>query len=172
MAAMWAAVFISFSGNFQWKSESRRVAPVRLSKILDFGALTTRRRRWTRSSGNKLQTPLSRRCGFLFASRLSSTSIFRFARFSSSSSLFFSLCLPLLSIIRGIHTLAHVHIHARALARTYACCSVTLRGNAASRNMWPWTSLSRGFLHGNREKSCWPRDAISYTAVYLAKREK
>lgn len=93
--------------------------------------------------------------------------------------LFFSLFLSLppssFDYTGHTHARSRAHTrgaHTRALARTYACCSVTLRGNAASRNMWPWTSLSRGFLHGNREKSCWPRDAISYTAVYLAKREK
>lgn len=60
----------------------------RPSKILDFGAPTTRRRRWTRSSGNKLQAPLARHRGFLFASRSFPPSIFCFAFLFLSCSLF------------------------------------------------------------------------------------
>ena len=91
----------------------------RPSKVLDFGASTMRRRRWTRSSGNKLQAPLARHRGFLFASRSFPPSIFYFAFLFLSCSLFIFFSVWL----RGIYT------------RTF-----TIRSNAASKDAWPWTS--------------------------------
>lgn len=101
----------------------------RLSKILDFGAPTTRRRRWTRSSGNKLQAPLARQRGFLFASRSFPPSIFYFAF------LFLSCSLPSLSDYT-----AYTRIR-----------SLYTRGNAVSRDAWPWTS--RGFFGLSRTET-------------------
>jgi len=91
----------------------------RPSKILDFGA-PTRRRRWTRSSGNKLQAPLSSPSWLpLCLSLVPSLDLL----LRISLPFLLSLCLLLFPItwhtrVRSLHT----------------------RGNAASKDAWPWTS--------------------------------